>query len=152
MKIEIALVEHEGQLWFESGGVKFDTLNAIDFERCKELHVVRGGEIVGKTLIESARGDTVFSSGDGFRLQGSTLAAEDFSLDESLQINVPEGFDLVSNLRSYSGFLDTLLSTVLVGETLSLPELRERMAPKLGSALEATAAAQVLRFRRREHS
>ncbi len=155
MKIEIALVEHDGELWFESGGVKFDTLNAIDFECCKELQVVRAGETVATTWITSARGDTIFDdygADKTNRLRGSALAAEDFSLDESLRVDVPEGFDLVTNLRSYGWFFDAFLSTVPIGETMSLSELENRLSPELERTEQVAAAAQVLRFRRREHS
>ena len=65
MQIEIVVVNHETELWFEFEGLKFDTLNAIwEFG---ELKVIRDGITIATGRVHGARGEPVFADYDGDR-------------------------------------------------------------------------------------
>jgi hypothetical protein len=150
MKIEIAVVDFEGQLWFELDKVKFDTLNASwELDR-EDLQVVRNGDIIARAGVHEARGEPIFDdygTSRDLRLCGAALHAEDFALHDRLVLEVPDGLDLVSDLKKYCGFLE-IIATMPVGEEMSLDEMRNRMTSELTGMQQATAEAQVLRFRR----
>lgn len=152
MKIDIAIVEHEGQLWFELDGVKFDMLYAdYEFDQKKEVQVVRGGKVIAKAWVMVSRDDMIFSdygAKSKIRLQGNALNPEDFYVGDHLVVEVLDGFDLLDALRRSSWLLEGMINTVSVGEEVSIAEMQERMSPELKRTQQAAAASQVIRFYR----
>ena len=151
MRIEIAVVNHESQLWFELNGLKFDTLNAIWELDFKELEIVRAGHTVARARVHEARGEPIFDDNGlvgEIRLRGSSLHAEDFALNDHLVLDVPDGFDLVGDLRRSCSFLEATIATLPVGETVPLEALRNRITPELDRTRQAADKAHILRFRR----
>ena len=148
--IEIYVVSYENQLWFELGGVKFDTLHAIwELDR-KELRVIRSYKTVARARVSEARGEPIFHDygiGD-IRLHGSSLHVEDFELDDRLILEIPDGFDLVDDLRKSCWIHKSLIATMPVGKMMTIDEMRGQMNPELDRTREIVLSNQILRFRR----
>lgn len=151
MKIEITLVEHEGQLWFQLADVKFDTLEAIWELHYRTLEVWRVGEVIAAARISDARGDVVFRSyheDSQIQLNGSALHAEDFKVGDRVVLDVPDGFDLLNDLRKSAWFLQGMIASVPIGKEMPADEMMSRVIPELIRTADAAHGAQVLRFRR----
>ncbi len=151
MRIEIAVVNYEGELWFELNGLKFDTLDAIwELDR-KEVHVVRNGNVIASGRVSESRGEPAFNPKDDHAsvwFHGSALHAEDFVLDDHIVLDVPDEFDLVNELRKSCWFLGGMIATVPVDVKMPIGAMRDLMTPELVRTQQTAEAAQILRFRR----
>jgi hypothetical protein len=149
MRIEIAVVDHENERWFEFGGLKFDALGALwEFEGDPVL-LIRNGQEAGQSELRESRGEPCFRSYNGSQeLEGSSLSALNFQEGDRLVLGVPEGFDLALNLRNYASFMGAFLATVPVGEKLSLGEVGKRVRPEMERNGPEFANCSVIRFSR----
>ena len=99
-----------------------------------------------------ARGDAVFCGyGDGdpdvlrhFRY--SALKAEDFLPGDRLVLAVPEGFDLLGDIKESCSFQNAMIATMPVGESMTMEEARNRILPEMERTQQADAETTVLRF------
>ncbi len=151
MQIEIEVVDYESEPWFQFEGLKFDTLDAFWELDCKKFQVMRNGEVIATGRVFEARGEPVFNdygSGKGIRLYGSALRAEDFLLSDHLMLDVPDEFNLVNKLTESCRFLGAVITSMSVGQKMTMNEARERITTELESAAPSETPAQVLRFRR----
>ena len=151
MQIPINVVDYENQLWFELEGVMFDTLEASWHMDRKEVFVVRYGLLIARARVHEARGEPVFTDHDPespVRLNGGSLHAEDFKPNDQLLLEVPDGFDLLADLRRSCWVLESMIASVPVGQPMSMDELANRMSPELERTASTAQTAQVLRFRR----
>lgn len=149
-KIEIGVVEYQGELWFEFNGLKFDSIDAEwRFDR-KEFFLYRSGSLLATTRIVEQRGVACFQDyGEtGGTLQGIALYAEKFIAGDMLAVEVPDDFDLDHDLKLWYSMCEAISQVMPIGVPMSMKEMESVVVPAFEVSVESMHAMKVVRFRK----
>ena len=158
-RVEIEIIEREGEKLFQTDGVIFDLLDATQ-EYCDGvLSIYRDGELFDQTdRIEwyGTHGASPCFIGLKKALPNhywatSGASASDFEVGDKLVLemclSLDQNFDFAAYIRLNACGITALHQALPVGETVSMEELDKRMSKEMQGSVERFAADPIVRFR-----
>lgn len=161
MKIEISVVEHEGERLFKVGEVLFDVLSAeLEFAGGK-LSVIRNGETFDTTEQIDWFGThaacvgfyglkNLFGSGNARARFTPSLIPASFRVGDVIVVEMPDVpcYDFGNKLRTFACALDAARKVFKEKpDGIGLGEFRNRMSDEMVSTVGEFIHAPIVRFR-----
>ncbi|HYF05289.1 MAG TPA: hypothetical protein VEA59_03910 [Patescibacteria group bacterium] len=156
MKVNILVVEHEGELLFQLGDLLFDELQAYYEFAEGTLSVFRNGELFDQTSAIYEVGThasymafiglyKVFSSARG---HGEIAAARLQAGDEIVvEFRAPQNFDLGRHIRVMAGILGSVHGAFDEQQEWGVRDLQQRISEDLAQREQELKTVKVVRFR-----